>query len=212
MICVVSSWLSRASAELRQVDESLAESEGTARRIIDTALDAFIQMDERGRVIEWNPQAEALFGWRRDEAVGQMLADLVVPVAQRAAHTEGLAHFLRTGESAILGRRVEINATHRNGNPITVELTVTAFRRRQSFVFNGFIRDQTQKLATEVSAASGAEDGSGRPARRRHRARLQQSPHRHHRLPMILAERRAQFPRQEAEPDDPEGGGARHRI
>ena len=149
MICVVSSWLSRASAELRQVDQSLAESEGTARRIIDTALDAFIQMDERGRVIEWNPQAETLFGWRRDEAVGEMLANLVVPEPQRAAHTEGLAHFLRTGESAILGRRVEINATHRNGNPITVELTVTAFRRRQSFVFNGFIRDRTAKLAME---------------------------------------------------------------
>ena len=149
MICLVSAWLSRASAELRQVDESLAESEGTARRIIDTALDAFIQMDERGRVIEWNPQAEALFGWRRDEAVGQTLANLVVPEAQRAAHTEGLAHFLRTGESAILGRRVEINAMHRNGNPITVELTVTAFRRRQSFVFNGFIRDRTAKLAME---------------------------------------------------------------
>jgi PAS domain S-box-containing protein len=131
------------------VDESLAESEGTARRIIDTALDAFIQMDECGRVIEWNPQAEALFGWRRDEAVGQMLANLVVPEPQRQAHIEGLAHFLRTGESAILGRRVEINAMHRNGNPITVELTVTAFRRRQSFVFNGFIRDRTAKLAME---------------------------------------------------------------
>ena len=149
MVCVVSSWLSRASAELRQVDESLAESEGTARRIIDTALDAFVQMDERGRVIEWNPQAVSLFGWRRDEAIGEMLANLVVPEAQRAAHSEGLAHFLRTGESAILGRRVEINAVHRNGNPITVELTVTAFRRRQSFVFNGFIRDRTAKLAME---------------------------------------------------------------
>lgn len=149
MICVVSSLLSRASAELRQVDESRAESEGTARRIIDTALDAFIQMDERGRVIEWNPQAEALFGWRRDEAIGETLANLVVPEAQRAAHTQGLAHFLRTGESAILGRRVEIKAMHRNGNLITVELTVTAFRRKQSFVFNGFIRDRTAKLAME---------------------------------------------------------------
>jgi PAS domain S-box-containing protein len=149
MICVVSSWMSRASAELRKVDQSLAESEGTARRIIDTALDAFIQMDERGCVTEWNPQAETLFGWQRDEAKGQLLANLIIPEAQRAAHAEGLAHFLRTGDSAILGRRVEISAMHRNGTPITVELTVTAFRRRQSFVFNGFIRDRTAKLAME---------------------------------------------------------------
>jgi PAS domain S-box-containing protein len=131
------------------VDQSLAESEGTARRIIDTALDAFIQMDERGRVTEWNPQAETLFGWRRDEAAGQLLASLIIPETQRVAHAEGLAHFLRTGDSAILGRRVEISAMHRSGKPITVELTVTAFRRRQSFVFNGFIRDRTAKLAME---------------------------------------------------------------
>jgi PAS domain S-box-containing protein len=142
MVCVVSSLLSRAS-------QSLAESEVTAQRIIETALDAFIQMDERGRVIEWNPQAEALFGWRRDEAIGQPLANLIIPEGQRLAHAEGLAHFLRTGDSAILGRRVELTALHRHGSSIAVELTVTALRRRQSFVFNGFVRDQTAKLAVE---------------------------------------------------------------
>src|SRR5262249_35360500 len=49
--------------ERKRAQESLRESEQMARGIIDTALDAFVQMDEAGRVTEWNAQAEAIFGW-----------------------------------------------------------------------------------------------------------------------------------------------------
>ena len=61
----------------------------------------------------------------------------------------GMERFLRTGEGAILGRRLEIDALRRDGTEIKVELSVTALRRRDGFVFNGFIRDLTDKIAAE---------------------------------------------------------------
>jgi PAS domain S-box-containing protein len=132
-----------------RAEEGLRDSERLARGIIDTALDAFVQMDEKGVVVDWNRQAETIFGWTREEAIGRSLVDLIVPDAHRARHTEGLARFLTLGESTILGQRFVIEARRRNGDEIKIELSVTALRRRGGYLFNGFMRDLTDKLAAE---------------------------------------------------------------
>jgi PAS domain S-box-containing protein len=129
--------------------ETLRESEQLARGIIDTALDAFVQIDENGRIRNWNSQAEIIFGWSHEEAVGQKLGELIIPEMHRADHASGIARFLSTGEGPILGRRIEIEALRRDGREIKVELSVTALKRRDGFVFNGFIRDLTDKIAAE---------------------------------------------------------------
>jgi PAS domain S-box-containing protein len=143
-------FIGRDVTERKKAEEALLESERVARGIVDTALDAFIQMDEAGNIIEWNPQAEAVFGWRRDEVIGCLLASIVVPPAHRARHTAGLTHFLRTGEEKILGKRFEIDAQKRDGQIIRVEIAITALRRSSGYVFNGFIRDLTDKIASEA--------------------------------------------------------------
>jgi PAS domain S-box-containing protein len=133
----------------RLAQETLRESEQLARGIIDTALDAFIQMDENGTISDWNSQAEKIFGWSRSEALGGKLSELIIPEIHRLAHKSGLEHFLRTGEGRILGRRLEIEARRRDGKEIKVELSVTALRRRDGVVFNGFMRDLTDRIAAE---------------------------------------------------------------
>ena len=142
-------FVGRDMTESRLAQESLRESEQLARGIIDTALDAFVQMDETGIVIDWNSQAEKIFGWPRSEALGQKLGNLIVPEIHRDAHRSGLEHFLRTGETRILGQRLEIEALRRDGREIKVELSITELRRRNGIVFNGFIRDLTDKIAAE---------------------------------------------------------------
>jgi PAS domain S-box-containing protein len=133
----------------REIEAELRQSEDMARRIIDTALDAFVQIDQSGRITEWNPQAESIFGWSREEALGQLLSDLIIPLEQRDAHRDGLARYIATGEPRILGRRLEMQALRRDGSEMTVELTVTALTRGHTQVFNGFIRDLTDKIAAE---------------------------------------------------------------
>jgi PAS domain S-box-containing protein len=139
----------RMADEARDKTAALLDSERLARGIVDTALDAFIQMDERGTVIDWNLQAQAVFGWSREEAIGQALRDLIVPERYRSRHVEGIARYLRGGESAMLGRRLQIEALRRDGTELKVELSITALHRRGGTVFNGFLRDLTEAIAAE---------------------------------------------------------------
>jgi PAS domain S-box-containing protein len=142
-------FIGRDMTESWQAQETLRESEQLARGIIDTALDAFIQMTEDGAISDWNPQAETIFGWSRDEAVGRKLGDLIIPELQRDAHNAGLQRFLRTGHRKILGRRLELDALRRDGKEIQVELSITGLRRRDGVVFNGFVRDLTDRIAAQ---------------------------------------------------------------
>jgi PAS domain S-box-containing protein len=142
-------FIGRDMTESRQTQETLRESEQLARGIIDNALDAFVQMSEDGTISDWNSQAEKIFGWSRGEALGKRLGDLIVPEEQRDAHRAGIERYLRTGHRKILGRRLELEALRRDGKEITVELSVTGLRRRDGVVFNGFIRDLTEKIAAQ---------------------------------------------------------------
>ena len=143
-------FIGRDMTESKKAQDALLESEQMARGIIDTALDAFVQMDETGTIVDWNSQAEAIFGWPRKQAIGRVLSELIIPENHRERHQQGLAHFLRRGESAILGKRFEIEAQRRDGRLIQIELSVTALRRRSGYVFNGFMRDLTEKVAAEA--------------------------------------------------------------
>jgi PAS domain S-box-containing protein len=142
-------FVGRDMTENRLAQETLRESEQLARGIVDTALDAFVQIDEDGTIVDWNSQAEKIFGWPRSEALGRNLGELIIPEIHRPAHKAGLKHFLLTGEGPILGRRVQIEAQRRDRTEIKVELSITALRRRDGVLFNGFVRDLTDKIAAE---------------------------------------------------------------
>src|SRR3989440_10921699 len=97
------------------------------RGILDTALDCIITMDAEGRVLEFNPAAERVFGFRRQEAVGKELAELIIPPRMREQHRRGLAHYLKTGKGPVLGKRIEIEGLRCDGSEILVELAITPF-------------------------------------------------------------------------------------
>lgn len=119
------------------------------RAILESALDCIITMDAAGIVREFNPAAERVFGYRRDEAVGQELASLIVPPSLRERHRQGLAHYLRTGEGPVLGRRIEIAAVRKDGTEILVELAITPLRITGSPIFTAYLRDITERVRNE---------------------------------------------------------------
>src|SRR5579862_3074403 len=92
--------------------------------ILDRAHNAVISIDDRGRVSYWNPSAEQMFGVRREDAIGRVLADLVIPNRFRQAHFEGLERFLAGGRGRILDRRVELAALRRDGTEFPIEMTI----------------------------------------------------------------------------------------
>ena len=91
--------------ERRSALARLAESETRARLVVDTAHDAFIGIDSMGRIAAWNAQAEATFGWTRDEVLGRILAETIVPPAFREAHISGMRRFHETGEAPVVNQR-----------------------------------------------------------------------------------------------------------
>jgi PAS domain S-box-containing protein len=141
---------SRRALEAEAAQRALGKSERRMKAVLDTALDAVILMDERGLVLSWNPRAESIFGWSRDEAVGRRLAELIVPPRYREAHAEGLARFLTTGEGPIIGRRIELIALRRDASEFPVELTVTALKEGDAHLFNAFVADITERKRLET--------------------------------------------------------------
>ncbi|TPQ28427.1 hybrid sensor histidine kinase/response regulator [Bradyrhizobium guangdongense] len=142
-------FVGRDMTEARLAQESQRETERLARNIIETALDAFVQTDENGKILDWNSQAETMFGWRRDEALGKSAIDLIVAEGERERIRAGLLRFLETREGRLLDRRREMTMRRRDGKEFRAELSVTALKRREGLLFNVFYRDLTDKIAAE---------------------------------------------------------------
>ncbi|MHA7900302.1 MAG: PAS domain-containing hybrid sensor histidine kinase/response regulator [Henriciella sp.] len=123
--------------------------------VIDAALDCIIMMDQDGLVVEFNPAAEKVFGYTREEAIGAVLADLVIPKNLRDAHHHGLTHYLDTGEHKVLNKRVEVPATNKAGDDLLVELAISPVEFGGTTFFSAYLRDITEaKAAQEKLLAS----------------------------------------------------------
>ena len=143
----------------RDAEASLRKSEAHTRRIVETALDAFIGMDAAGVITDWNVQAEQMFGWLRHEAIGQPLSVTIIPAQHREAHERGLRHFLATGEGPILNTRIEITACHRDGHEIPIELAISpALGKGGAYTFSAFVRDISVRKQTEEQGRTHQEE------------------------------------------------------
>ena len=119
------------------------------RGILDTALDCIITIGSGGHVLEFNPAAERVFGFSRDEAIGKELADLIIPPRMREQHRRGLAHYLQTGEGPVIGKRIEIAGVRKDGSEILVELTITALKIDREPLFTAYLRDITERVRND---------------------------------------------------------------
>ena len=130
---------------------NLRASEERTRLIVDTALDAVITIDEDGRVTGWNAQAERTFGWTREEVLGRVLAETIIPPRYRAAHTEGLRRYRASGQGPVVNRRLELSALHRDGREFPVELSISPVSLAGGTTFSAFVRDITERKQAEAA-------------------------------------------------------------
>ncbi|NUR86051.1 MAG: PAS domain S-box protein, partial [Nonomuraea sp.] len=100
---------------------------------------AVVVADSSGTIQSWNPQAEALFGWDTDEAVGRSLT-MLMPPRFHDVHQAGLTRVLNSGRSELAGRIIQLVGLHRDGSEFAIALTVNAWHSDEGVTYTGVIR------------------------------------------------------------------------
>jgi len=139
--------------QIQQQDHAVRESETRVRAVLNCAISAVIVIDVDGTIIDWNSRAEHMFGWTREEVLGQELAELIVPVTHRQVHRRGLQHFEATGEGPVLNELLELSAVRRDGSEFPVELSISPMNTGVVVTFCGFITDITERKREEKTRA-----------------------------------------------------------
>jgi PAS domain S-box-containing protein len=135
--------------EKKEAEDAIRQSEERMRAVLESALDCVITIDHLGRIIEFNPAAEKTFGYERRQAIGQVLAELIIPPSLRERHQRGLTRYLSTGKGAVLGKRVELTGMRSDQSEFPLELAITRIGSQEPPMFTGFIRDITDRKQAE---------------------------------------------------------------
>jgi PAS domain S-box-containing protein len=141
--------LKKEIAERKWAEQELKQSEVRKSAIVDSALDCIVTIDQDGCITEFNPAAAQTFGYRREEVVGRHLADVIIPPSLREKHRQGLARHLATGETQVLGRRIEMTAIRADGSEFPVELAITRIPLDGPPSFTGYLRDITARTRAD---------------------------------------------------------------
>src|SRR4051794_6441337 len=118
--------------------------------VLDAALDAVVAIDGGGRVVEWNPAAERMFGYGAADALGRELAALIVPAELRDRHRAGLARHVAGGSPALPGRSIELTARRASGARFPAELTITRVAVDGEALFVACVRDMGDRRRAEA--------------------------------------------------------------
>lgn len=131
-------------------EEALRVREEETRQILETAQDAFIGMAATGQITDWNRQAEVIFGWSHDDAIGRTVADTIIPARLREQHWRGLRTFLDTGDGPVLNKRLELIGLRKNGEEFPVEITIWPLPAGTEVRFNALVHDISERTESQT--------------------------------------------------------------
>lgn len=138
----------RDVTEQAELSRKLTASQQRLGAILDSANDAIVSIDERGRVVLWNEHAGAIFGYTQDEMLGETL-DGLIPERFRDAHRTGIQRVLDGGERHVIGQTAELAGLHRDGREFPLELSLATWESEGERLFIGIIRDITERKKAE---------------------------------------------------------------
>ncbi len=143
--------LSETAIEHSRTQEELYQSDLRMRSVIESAYEAFICMDDKGTIFDWNQQATALFGWERIEVISHQFVDIFVPVRNREAHLQEQNNFVANSKNKAVNKRYEFKAQHRDGHEFPVEMSIWRISGTSEELFGAFFRDITEQKNAETA-------------------------------------------------------------
>ncbi len=129
--------------------QALAASEEKFRAISAAALDALIMVDDSSALAYWNPAAERILGYRAEEVLGKPLHQLLTPQRYLDRATRGFEAFRGSGQGALIGKTVQIEALHKDGREIPVELSISSLQLNGRWHAVGILRDISERIRAE---------------------------------------------------------------
>ncbi|MFN0302449.1 MAG: PAS domain S-box protein [Burkholderiales bacterium] len=140
----------RDVSEEKRLAQALTAAEARARHVIENALDAIVMVDGAGRIIDWNPEAERMFGRGKVDVLGRDVVELLSPERHRAGLRRTIEKIAVTGSSSILNRRIETPAVRQDETEFPTETSFTATRIGDTVIIAAFVRDITDRKRNEA--------------------------------------------------------------
>lgn len=134
-----------------KADKKLQISEARTRSITDSANDAILMIDHQGNVTYWNPAAERIFGYTREEVIGRNLHNQITPEKYRESYQKAFPEFLKSGMGAAVGKTLDLEAVRKDGTIISVQLSLSAINIDGNWNAIGIMRDTTEKKRIEAA-------------------------------------------------------------
>ncbi len=136
------------AVKVQRTEHLLSQSEERFRSLVDSATDAIVLADHRGRIVSWNRSASTLFGYADEEAIGEPLT-LLMPARYRQAHEQGLARIQSTGNSRAMGSVIEVHGLKKDGTEFPIELSLATWKSMDHSYYSGIIRDTSDRKKAE---------------------------------------------------------------
>lgn len=150
--------ISRDITDQRKNQEAFRESEQRFRALSESAQDGIIIMDPEGAISFWNQAAQRIFGYSGEEALGADLHELLAPEGSYDGFHKGIKRFVETGEGVVIGKTLELIGVRKDGEKISIELSISAVQMQNKWNAIGISRDVTQRKAMELELQRAKED------------------------------------------------------
>ncbi|HET8807298.1 MAG TPA: ATP-binding protein [Methylophaga sp.] len=125
--------------------------------LLDNTLESVITIDSAGNIQHFNHASTQLYGYQPEEIIGHNITQLM-PAEYRPMHEQGMARFLKTEQPQMIGKAVQVEALHKSGQIIPIELTLSAFYWEDSYFFTGIARDISLRKAEHQALIAAKEE------------------------------------------------------
>lgn len=133
----------------RKTEADLAQSELRHRTLLETAADAVVVIDNQGIIDSVNPATETMLGYSKEELIGQNI-NMLMPEPHQSTHTAYIHRYAKNHVPRIMGNLREIEALHKDGSIIPVDISVTEMEIQGQILFTGIIRDISERKQTQA--------------------------------------------------------------
>ncbi|MBN2022141.1 MAG: PAS domain S-box protein [Pirellulales bacterium] len=133
----------------KEAEEARREEEKKLQAISDCAIDALVMIDPAGCVTHWNPAAERMFGYAASEILGHEIHAVLATAKDYERHKLAFPAFAHTGQGPAIGRVTEMEAVHKNGSPLPIEISISSIQREGRWWAVAVIRDLTSRKEAE---------------------------------------------------------------